>query len=150
MSDQASSTDTSGSTELKAGHAPATKVAGMRVGAPRQRQTSHGEDKNAAATATATDDNTEKVQESSGDNTTGSGATNETTAEDVNNEETTSAVANRAAGEMVAGVFVPIEKAFPTEAVKHIHDKPGTHPKHEIHTHTKQNDQKFINQPRKQ
>ncbi|CAF3343988.1 unnamed protein product [Rotaria socialis] len=139
MSDQASSSDTSGSAELKAGHPPATKVGGMRVGAPRPRHTSNGEDKNAAA------ETTESAQESSGDNENA-----EATAGDTGNDESSSAVANRAAGEMVSGVFVPIEKAFPTEAVKHIHDKPGTHPKNEFHSHAKHTDQKFIVQPRKQ
>ncbi|CAF3086759.1 unnamed protein product [Rotaria sp. Silwood2] len=144
MSDQASSTDTTGSTELKAGHPPATKVGGMRVGAPRPRHASHGEEKNAA------DEDTEGVQETSDDNAAATSGNNETAAEDVNNEEATSAVAHRTAGELVSGVFVPIEKAYTTEAVKNIHDKPGTHPKNEIHTHAKYNDQKFINQPRKQ
>jgi len=150
MSDQASSADTSGSTELKAGHAPATKVGGMRVAAPRPRHTSHGEEKNTAG-------DTEGGQETSGDNTTASGtkeqqtgASSEKTGEDADDEEATATVANRAAGEMVSGTFVPIQKAFPTEAVKHIHDRPGTHPKHEGHAYTKQDDARFINQPRKQ
>ena len=145
MSDQASSSDTSGSAELKAGHAPATKVGGMRVGAPRPRHTSHDEDKNAA-------DNTEGAQESSGDNAADATATTEKTGEGAKTEEapTTSDVANRAAGDMVSGVFVSVEKAYPTEAVKIIHDKPGTHPKNEIHTHVKHNDQKPLYQPRKQ
>ncbi|CAF4851295.1 unnamed protein product [Rotaria sp. Silwood1] len=126
MSDQASSTDTSGSTELKAGHAPATKVGGMRVGAPRPRHTSQGEEKNAAAGTGSNAENTEGAEESSGDNaaTTETNTTNETPVEDVDNEEPTSTVAHRTAGEMVSGVFVPIEKAYPTEAVKNIHDKP--------------------------
>jgi len=51
---------------------------------------------------------------------------------------------------MVSGTFVPIQKAFPAEAVKHIHEKPGTHPKHDFHSHSKHDDQRFINQPRKQ
>ena len=42
-----------------------------------------------------------------------------------------------------------VQKAFPTEAVKHIHDKPGTHPRHEHHAHAKHDDQRVINQPRK-
>ncbi|UJR15521.1 hypothetical protein I4U23_002461 [Adineta vaga] len=142
MSDQAGSSDTSASTELKAGHAPATKVGGMRVGAPRPRHTSHGDEKNAG-------DDVEGGQESSGDTKEG-GADKATSDDAADNEQGSGAVANRAAGEMVSGTFVPIKEAFPTEAVKHIHDKPGTHPKHEFHTNQKHDDQRYINQPRKQ
>jgi len=146
MSDQqASSTDTSASADLKAGHAPAIKVGGMRVGASRPRHTSQGEDKDKNAAA----DDAEGGQETSGENTTeGQGsATKEATDE---GDEQQTAVAHRALGEMVSGTFVPIQEAFPTEAVRQIHDKPGTHPKNEPHTRTKHNDQKFIIQPRKQ
>ncbi|CAF1586690.1 unnamed protein product [Adineta steineri] len=146
MSDQAGSTDTSASSDLKAGHAPATKVGGMRVGAPRPRHTSHGEEKEAG-------DNVEGGQETSGDKAA-SGANegqsgSAAAGEGADDEEASAAVANRAAGEMVSGTFVPIQKAFPAEAVKHIHDKPGTHPKHEFHANPRNEAQQYINQPRK-
>ncbi|CAF0735697.1 unnamed protein product [Adineta steineri] len=136
MSDQVSSTDTS---ELKAGHAPALKVGGMRVGAGRPRQTSQGDDK----------DKNVNNEETSGDSTNArnkeKSAGND---EEVEDEQGT--VSNRVAGQMVSGTFVPVEKAFPTEAVKHIHDKPGTHAKHDFHNHAKHDEQRHINQPRKQ
>ena len=69
----------------------------MRVGAPRPRHTSHGEEKNTEGGNT----------EASGENATESG-TNEATNEGAENQEETSAVANRAAGEMVGGTFVPV------------------------------------------
>ncbi len=47
-------------------------------------------------------------------------------------------------------LFIQIQKAFPTEAVKNIHDKPGTHPKHEAHAYKKHDEQRFMNQPGKQ
>ncbi|CAF1505947.1 unnamed protein product [Adineta ricciae] len=144
MSDQTGSADTSSSSDLKAGHAPATKVGGMRVGAPRPRHTSHGEEKGAG-------DNVESGQEATSDNKAAKeGGADGNTTGDANDDQASGAVANRAAGEMVAGTFVPIKEAFPTEAVKHIHDKPGVHPKNEIHTHGRHDDQRFINQPRKQ
>lgn len=83
MFDDKTSADTSSSTELKAGHAPASKflldlqtwlfiyfcfflfiakVGGMRVGAARPRHTSQGDDKNAQGD-----------QESSGDNAANQG-----------------------------------------------------------------------------
>ncbi|CAF4955346.1 unnamed protein product, partial [Rotaria socialis] len=46
---------------------------------------------------------TESAQESSGDNENAEAA-----AGDTGNDESSSAVANRAAGEMVSGVFVPV------------------------------------------
>ncbi|CAF1507196.1 unnamed protein product [Adineta ricciae] len=187
MSDQTGSADTSSSSDLKAGHAPANKVGGMRVGAPRPRHTSHGEEKSAG-------DNVESGQETTGDNKAAQEGGAGNTTGDANDDQASGAVANRAAGEMVAGTFVPvckqlitqisfdvqenetlsessvgsgigsntifryllnkstyrIKEAFPTEAVKHIHDKPGVHPKHDIHTHGRHDDQRFINQPRKQ
>ena len=43
-----------------------------------------------------------------------------------------------------------VQKAFPTEATKQIHEKPGTHPKHENHVFSKHDEQRFLNQPRRQ
>jgi hypothetical protein len=134
MSDQASSGDPSGWSELKAGHAPAIKVGGMRVGASRPRQISQGDDKDKnVSNEETTEDNVTAGKQENADDRGGSGA-----------------VSNRVAGQMVSGTFVPVQKAFPTEAVKHTHDKPGTYPKHDSHNHTKHDDQRFINQPRKQ
>ena len=50
---------------------------------------------------------------------------------------------------LLSCLSLQIQKAFPTEAVKHIQEKPGTHAKHESHAYTKHEEQRFINQPRK-
>ncbi|CAF1575651.1 unnamed protein product [Rotaria sp. Silwood1] len=146
MSDHASSGDTSGSTEFKAGRPPAIKVGGMRVGASRPRQTSQGDDKDknfttedASGDSTIADD---KERSSENDNRRNQ--------DDIDDEQGSGALSNRVAGQMVSGTFVPVQKAFPTEAVKHIHDRHGTHPKNEHHAYSKHDDQRFINQPRKQ
>ncbi|CAF1179667.1 unnamed protein product [Adineta ricciae] len=137
-----SSADTSGSSELKAGHAPALKVGGMRVGAGRPRQTSQGDDK----------DKNMSNDEATGDNGASYSrekSTRNNNHENTNDTEESGAISTRVAGQMVSGTFVPVQKAFPTEGVKHIHDKPGTYPKNEYHSHSKHDDQRFINQPRK-
>jgi hypothetical protein len=96
MSDQASSGDALGSTELKAGHAPASKnnfilfdqnkrffffeivkVGGMRVGASRPRQTSQGDDKNKNISS----------EETTEDNATASGKDGQTGNNNQNSEE---------------------------------------------------------------
>ncbi|CAF1052580.1 unnamed protein product [Rotaria sordida] len=142
MSDQASSGD---STELKAGRPPAIKVGGMRVGASRPRQTSQGDDKDKNITN----------EQISGDGTNASSKEgtsdddNQRNQEDIDNEQGSGTLSNRVAGQMVSGTFVPVQKAFPTEAVKNIHDRHGIHPKHEHNTYSKHDDQRFINQPRK-
>ncbi|CAF1565011.1 unnamed protein product [Rotaria magnacalcarata] len=143
MSDQTSSSDTSGSAELKAGRPPAIKVGGMRVAASRPRQTSQGDDKERSV-------NTDEI---SGDSTNVEGkqrTSGNTNQEDLYDGQESGAVSNRVAGQMVSGTFVPIQKAFPTEAVKVIHDKHGKHPKNDFHNHSKHDDQRVINQPRKQ
>ena len=91
MSDPAPSTNVSASSELKAGHAPASKtierrlsfvtvrlfvvkVGGMRVGAPRPRHTSQGEDKAAGDNAEAGqegEENNAKEGQDGADNATG-------------------------------------------------------------------------------
>jgi len=149
MSDQAPDTSSS-TTELKAGHAPAIKVGGMRVGAGRPRQTSQGEDKdkNPAGKEGGEETASGENEATSGNKEGQAAAGGEAAAEDDEVEDAT--VANRVAGQMVSGTFVPIQKAFPTEAVKHIHDKPGTHPKHEQHAYNKHDDARMVNQPRKQ
>ncbi|CAF2813468.1 unnamed protein product [Rotaria sp. Silwood2] len=130
MSDQASASDTSGSTEFKAGRPPAIRVGGMRVGASRPRQTSQGDDKDKNFTN----------EDASGNSTTASGTDGTSDNDNRRNQEDT--YDEQGSGQ--------VQKAFPTEAVKQIHDKHGTHPKTEHHTHSKHDDQRFINQPRKQ
>jgi len=124
--------DHDASTDLKAGRPPAIRVGGMRVGATRPRQTSQGDDK-------------EK-------NLTSDIDTNEDANNQMNQLDETSpgTVSNRVAGQMVSGTFVPVQKAFPSEATKHIHDKPGTHPKFDNHSYSKHDEQRFLNQPRRQ
>jgi len=114
---------------LLAGHAPATIVGGMRVSqgkhhekeAPANKYTDISQDTDGAAT----DDSNVSA-------------------------DATTAVSQASQNTIIVNsVPVRIEDAFPTEAVKHAHDKPM--PTHDKQAHNNKHDKctTHINQPRK-
>ncbi|CAF0787222.1 unnamed protein product [Didymodactylos carnosus] len=144
MSDEPVTVNEKVENDLKAGHAPALKVGGMRVAQPRR--TSQNEDKDKKAKSGANEGTGSAGDSEGGENAQEAG---ETAAEGEEQQATGTAVSQRVAGQMVSGTFVPIQEAFPTEAMKHMQEKPI--PKHDYHSGSKFNQTHIVmQQPRNQ
>ncbi|CAF0771581.1 unnamed protein product [Didymodactylos carnosus] len=141
MPDETTTVDEKVVADLKAGHAPALKVGGMRVAQPRRTSQNEDKDKKAKGAHAA--------EGASGENDEEAQNTGETPAEDEEEQTQETAISHRVAGQMVSGTFVPVQEAFPTEAMKHMQEKPK--PKHEYHAGSKVNQTHIVmQQPRKQ
>jgi len=148
MSDAPESVEEKTTSELKAGHAPAIKVGGMRVAAPRR--TSQSEDKKTGISKEGPSDEASPGDSTAAGNAEGGQEISGESAGDGGEEISGAVSKHQPVGMMVAGEFVRIQDAFPTEAVRHTHEKVfENHPKNEFHTRTNHQDSKFITQPRK-
>ncbi|CAF1215124.1 unnamed protein product [Rotaria sp. Silwood1] len=135
MSNTAESIEEQTTNDLKAGHAPAMKVDENKkttTSTQGQGNTGNSNDNTTAGTGEGRQEKTDETVTGGDEDTSGT------------------VVQHQPAGQLIAGQFVRIQDAFPTEAVKSIHEKHFDNvPKHQPHTQTSHHDAKFIIQPRK-